>query len=95
MARFDIAYFMISMDDPETNREFAESLDADFPLLSNPDGDVARAYGVVTPERSLPFRWTFIIGPDGAILRVDRDVNASTAGADLVAHLGELGVARR
>ena len=86
---------MISVDDPQTNKEFAESLDTEFPLLSNPEGDVARAYGVVTPERSLPFRWTYIIGPDGNILRVDRDVNASTAGVDLVAHLGELGVARR
>ena len=86
---------MISVDDPQTNKEFAESLDTEFPLLSNPEGDVARAYGVVTPERSLPFRWTYIIGPDGNILQVDRDVNASTAGTDLVAHLAELGVARR
>ena len=86
---------MISMDDPQTNKEFAESLNTDFPLLSNPEGDVARAYGVVTPERALPFRWTYIIGPDGNILQVDRDVNASTAGTDLVAHLTELGVARR
>ena len=83
---------MISVDDPQTNKEFAESLEADFPLLSNPDGDVARAYGVVTPEREFPFRWTYIIGPDGRILRVDKDVNASTAGQDLVAHLTELGV---
>lgn len=86
---------MISVDDPQTNKEFAESLDTEFPLLSNPEGDVARAYGVVTPDRAFPFRWTFIIGPDGKILQVDRDVNASTAGVDLVAHLGELGVARR
>ena len=86
---------MISMDDPQTNKEFAESLNTDFPLLSNPEGDVARAYGVVTPERALPFRWTYIIGPDGNILQVDRDVNASTAGTDLVAHLTDLGVARR
>lgn len=84
---------MISVDDPQTNKEFAESLEADFPLLSNPDGDVARAYGVVTPEREFPFRWTFIIGPDSRILRVDKDVNASTAGQELVAHLTELGVA--
>ena len=83
---------MISVDDPQTNKEFAESLDADFPLLSNPDGDVARAYGVVTPEREFPFRWTYIIGPDGRILRIDKDVNASTAGQELVAHLTELGV---
>ena len=86
---------MISMDDPETNKEFAESLSTTFPLLSNPEGDVARAYGVVTPERALPFRWTYIIGPDGTILHVDREVNASTAGTDLVAHLTELNVARR
>ena len=86
---------MISVDDPQTNKEFAESLNTDFPLLSNPEGDVARAYGVVTPERALPFRWTYIIGPDGNILQVDRDVNATTAGTDLVAHLTELGVARR
>lgn len=86
---------MISVDDPETNKEFAESLEADFPLLSNPDGDVARAYGVVTPERAFPFRWTYIIGPDGRILKIDKEVNASTAGQDLVAHLTELGVERK
>ena len=56
---------------------------------------MARAYGVVTAERELPFRWTYIIGPDGNILHVDREVNASTAGTDLVAHLTELNVARR
>ena len=86
---------MASVDDPQTNKEFAESLDADFPLLSNPDKDVARAYGVVTAERELPFRWTYIIGPDGNVLRVDKEVNPSTAGADLVAHLTDLGVAKR
>ncbi len=86
---------MISVDDPQTNKEFAESLDADFPLLSNPNKDVAIAYGVVNAERQVPYRWTYIIGPDGRILRVDREVNASTAGGDLVAHLTELDVARR
>ena len=44
---------------------------------------------------SLPSRWTYIIGPDGNILHVDRNVNPWTAGTDLVAHLNELGVARR
>ena len=86
---------MISVDDPQTNKEFAESLNTTFPLLSNPEKDVAQAYGVVTAERELPFRWTYIIGPDGNILHVDREVNASTAGTDLVAHLTELNVARR
>ncbi len=86
---------MVSVDDAQTNKEFAESLDADFPLLSNPDKDVAMAYGVVNAERQFPFRWTYIIGPDGKILRVDREVNPSSAGQDLVAHLTDLGVAKR
>ncbi len=86
---------MISVDDPETNKEFAESLGADFPLLSNPEKDVAMAYEVVTADRAFPHRWTYIIGPDGDILRVDTEVNPTTAGEDLVAHLTDLGVARR
>lgn len=86
---------MASVDDAKTNKEFAESLDASFPLLSNPEGDVAKAYGVVTAERAFPMRWTFIIGPNGQVLRVDKDVSPSTAGADLIAHLTELGVSMK
>ena len=86
---------MVSVDDPQTNKEFAESLGADFPLLSNPEKDVALAYGVVNDERPVAFRWTYIIGPDGKILRVDKQVSPSTAGQDLVAHLTELGVAKQ
>ena len=84
---------MISVDDPETNRQFAESLDSGFPLLSNPTREVAEAYGVVRPGgRGFPFRWTFIIGGDGRILRIDKRVNPSRAGRDLVAHMRDLGL---
>ena len=83
---------MISVDDPATNKEFAESLGADFPLLSNPTKDVAEAYGVVNAERAVAFRWTFIIGGDGRILKIDKEVTPASAGQDLVADLRELGV---
>lgn len=86
---------MISVDDAQTNKEFAESLDADFPLLSDPGKGVATAYGVVNEERSVPFRWTFIIGPDGKILKIDKEVSPQTAGADLVADLDALSVPKR
>ena len=86
---------MISTDDPQTNKEFAESLDADFPLLSDPEKGVAMAYGVINDERPVPFRWTFIIGADGKILKVDKEVSPSSAGADLVADLTALGVAKK
>lgn len=86
---------MISVDDAQTNREFAESLGADFPILSDPGKGVARAYGVVTDERELPFRWTYIIGPDGKVLAIDKDVTPNTAGVDLVADLTRLEVPRQ
>jgi peroxiredoxin len=40
---------MVSLDPPERNREFADSLGAGFPVLSDPDGKAARAYGVLAP----------------------------------------------
>ena len=34
-----------------------------------------------------------IIGGDGKILRIDKEVNPSTAGGDLIAHMQDLGLA--
>jgi peroxiredoxin Q/BCP len=58
------------------------------------DGSVARAFGVVTPDRAAPFRWTFYVGKDGKLLFVDREVKAATAGPDVAKRLAELGVAK-
>jgi peroxiredoxin Q/BCP len=63
--------------------------------LSDPEKNVAKAYGVVTPERELPFRWTYYIGADGKILYIDKEVKPPTAGADVVARLTALGVPAR
>jgi peroxiredoxin Q/BCP len=83
------------VDDAETNKKFAESLHADYPILADPAKTVAGAYGVVTPTRPVAYRWTFYIGPDGKILYVDKAVSTATAGADIAKRLGELGVKKR
>jgi peroxiredoxin Q/BCP len=90
-----VAYFAASVDPPETNKEFAESFGADYPLLSDPTKAVAKAYGVVGRLMPWASRWTFYIGLDGRILYIDTDVKAATAGADIAARLAQLGVARR
>lgn len=64
-------------------------------MLADPDGSVAKAYGVVNAERKAPFRWTFYVGKDGKLLYVDREVKASTAGPDVAKRLAELGVAKK
>ena len=56
---------------------------------------MAGAYGVLVPVVDIPKRWTFYIGADGKILHVDKDVNASTAGEDMVARLEALGIPKR
>ncbi len=75
---------MLSLDPPERNREFAESVGTGFPILSDPTGEAARAYGVVTPGGSVAKRWTFVIDRGGSIRRIDRDVRPATHGADLL-----------
>jgi len=90
-----VAYFAASCDTVEKNARFAESLDLDYPILSDPDRDVARAFGVVTDERKNPHRWTFYIGKDGRILKIDKKIKTKQAGADVAATLEELGVATK
>lgn len=91
---FDVAYFMASVDPPDENRRFARAHDADFPILSDPTKEAARAYGVLAPQ-GYARRWTYYIGADGRILAIDREVEPATAAEDLVAKLEALGVAKR
>lgn len=92
LRRFDVAYYAASTDTPEKNKRFAESLRADFPILSDPDGKVAEAYGVRKPIVGTASRWTFYIGKDGRILDIDKDVKAATHGDAILKRLEQLGV---
>ncbi len=92
---FDVAYFTASVDTVEDNTKFAESLGLDFPILSDPGKNVAKAYGVVHEGRPVPERWTFYIGPDGKILAVDQKVQAAQHGEDIAKKLEALGVKKK
>ena len=82
------------MDDAETNKKFAEHVEADYPILADASKEVANAYGVVG-RMGFANRWTFYIAPDGKILHIDKAVKTSTAGQDVAAKLAELGVEKR
>jgi peroxiredoxin Q/BCP len=90
----NIAYFTASVDTPDYNKKFAESLDLDYPILSDPEKDVAKAYGVVHQGRQVPERWTFYIDKDGVIKEIDKGVQkrTDTAGADIASKVKELGL---
>lgn len=89
-----MAYFAASVDGPDTNRKFAESLELDYPILSDPDKGVARAYGVLS-KLGYARRSTVYVGADGRLLAIDDDVKAATAGEDIARRLEALGVPRR
>jgi len=93
--QFKVAFFTASCDDVETNKNYAAALKLDYPILSDPTKQVARAYGVVTAQRTVPFRWTFIIGSDGKILHIDKQVNAGNHGQDLAKKLTELEIEKK
>jgi peroxiredoxin Q/BCP len=92
---YNVAYFTASTDPAETNEKFAESLGLDYPILSDPDGKTATAYGIYNPERKAAMRHTFYIGKDGKILAIDTTVKTETHGADVAKKLGELGVEKK
>jgi len=90
--KFDVAYFTASCDIPSFNKEFADELGLDYPILSDPGKKVAEAYGVVHEGRANPERWTFYIGKDGKILAIDKMVKVDNHAGDIAAKLKELGV---
>ena len=92
---YDVAYFMASTDEVDANTKFAAEQKADFPLLSDPSGKVAEAYGVKMPVLNMAKRVTFYIGKDGEILKVDSDIKPATSAEDMARTLGELGVAKK
>src|SRR5689334_1610890 len=96
ITKFNVAYFMASVDTQEKNKQFADQEQANFPMLSDTDKKVATAYGVLGSS-GLANRWTFYIAPDGKIQFIDKNVNptVATAGEVLAKKLDELGVKKK
>jgi peroxiredoxin Q/BCP len=93
LKKLNVAYFTASVDTPDDNKRFAQTLDLDYPILSDPDKSVAKAYGVLNEQRGVTNRWTFYIDKDGVIREVDKKVNTTNAGPDVAVKVKELGLA--
>jgi peroxiredoxin Q/BCP len=93
---FNVDYFMVSVDTPDLNKQFADRDKPNFPLLSDPDKKVATAYGVLGAS-GYANRWTFYIGPDGKLVKVDTEQknHTLTAGADLAKSFDDLHIPKK
>jgi thioredoxin-dependent peroxiredoxin len=92
--KYDVAYFTASVDEEQKNKEFAESLKLDYPILSDPSRETAKAFGVLN-ERGMANRWTYYIDKNGKIAAIDQKVNTENHGKDIAAKLKELGVSEK
>jgi thioredoxin-dependent peroxiredoxin len=72
-----IQVYGVSLDSPESHRQFREKYGLNFPLLTDEGGRAAEALGVLS-DRGLASRVTFLLGPDGKIARVYPDVSPET-----------------
>jgi peroxiredoxin Q/BCP len=100
---YDVTYFMASVDPIEKNTEFAKATsvklgdqnvskkEADFPLLSDPTKDTAKAYGVLN-DRGVANRWTFYIDKTGKISYIEKTVKPETSAEDMLTKIAELKV---
>lgn len=101
--KYDVAYFMASVDPLEDNMKFAKATsvklgdttvdkkEADFPMLSDPSKEVATKYGVLN-ARGMANRWTFYIDKSGKVTAIDTAVKPATSAEDMLAKLSELKV---
>jgi peroxiredoxin Q/BCP len=69
-----------------------EKKEADFPMLSDPTMETAKAYGVVTGTRTTASRWTFYIDKAGKIAAIETAVRPATSAEDMIAKLEEIKV---
>ena len=95
LKEFDVAYFTASVDPPEKNQEFAKSVGADYPILSDPDGEVAQAYGVIGTGRTWPAAGPSTSASTGRSSYIDKNVKPATHADDVAKKSSELHVAKR
>ena len=91
---YDVSYFMASVDPLDDNRDFAEKTGADFPMLSDPTKETAKAYDVLNLF-NVASRVTFYVSKDGQIIKIDEKVKPKSAAQDMATNLGHLGVAKK
>jgi len=83
----------ISIDAIKDQKAFAEKYSLPFPLLADIDGKTAEAYGVLKNlgVMKIASRQSFLIGPDGKIVKHYESVDPKTHSKEVLADLKALG----
>lgn len=79
----------VSSDKEEAQARFKAKYDLPFPVLADPGHEAGKAYGVEKPDSPYFERSTFVIGADGKILKVMRNVKPDDHAGRVLRALGE------
>jgi peroxiredoxin Q/BCP len=82
----------VSVDDVESHDEFAKKYNLPFILLADVDGEMSKAYGVLRDWKltQIASRQSFIVGPDGTIVKHYEKVNPETHTQEVLVDLEAL-----
>ena len=90
----DAVVLGVSPDPVSSHRRFRDKFELNFPLLADEDHSVAEAYGAWGTKKMYGreyegiLRSTFVIGPDGRIEKVFRNVKPAEHAVEVLAELG-------
>jgi peroxiredoxin Q/BCP len=82
-AEAGIQVYGVSLDSPESHREFREKYDLNFPLLTDEGGRAAETLGVLG-DRGMARRVTFLLAPDGTISKTYPEVTPQTHAEEIL-----------
>ena len=85
-----IKVYGVSLDSPESHREFREKYNLNFPLLTDEDGRAAEALGVLRDNGAVANRVTFLLAPDGNIAKVYPEVSPETHADEILDDAGSI-----
>jgi thioredoxin-dependent peroxiredoxin len=74
----DIQVYGVSLDSPESHRQFREKHNLNFPLLTDENGQASEALGVLRENGEVANRVTFLLDPDGTVAKVYPEVSPET-----------------
>jgi thioredoxin-dependent peroxiredoxin len=73
-----IRVYGVSLDSPESHREFRAKYNLNFPLLTDEGGRASEALGVLRENRRKANRVTFLLDPEGRIAKIYPEVSPET-----------------
>jgi thioredoxin-dependent peroxiredoxin len=90
LQKHDVAVLGISVDSVASHKKFADKHHLTFPLLSDTDAEVSKAYGAYNPERTTDKRITYLIDPEGDIAKFYPKVDPIVHAKEIIQELDEL-----